>query len=76
MMVYKSHFIYILAYSLFYLCFNYYVTLNVRLVYKIMTWKDTISYVWATLALILVCGSFFLFHSCGLKKMKRDIKDD
>lgn len=74
--MYKAHFIYIALYSVFYLAFNLYITLNVRLVYKIMTWKDTISYVWAVLALLLIFASYYLFRSCGLKKLQQGLKDE
>ncbi len=70
LLVYKAHLVIVSVYAVLYIAMNVYVTLNVRLVYKIMTWKDTISFVWATLAIAIIIISFFLFNYCGLQKYK------
>ena len=53
---------------------NIFVTLEVRIVYSIMTWRDYKSVLWATLTLILFLASFYLLVWIG--KNKRGVSDN
>ena len=63
-----------MIYAFAYIILNIYVTLNVRTIYSIMTWKDYQSIVWAALTIFLFLLSFYLLVWIG--KNKRGLKDD
>ena len=72
--VYKSHVVFMLIYASLYIIMNIFVTLQVRVIYAIMTWRDYESVLWATLTLILFLVSFYLLVWIG--KNKRGVSDN
>ena len=68
MQVYRSHVLFLLTYAVAYLLLNVIVTLEVRIVYKIITWRDYQSYIWATATLMIMILSFYLLVWIGQKK--------
>lgn len=68
LVLYNTHVFFLVFYSLGYMLMNWYVTTQVRLIYEIMTWKDTETYVWATVATFLNILTFYLLLCWGKNK--------
>lgn len=64
----KPHILLVLIVGALYLIVNAYVSLNIFVVYPILTWKDGMTALWVVLCIILCIAFFFLFYYLGRKK--------
>ena len=64
----RDHFKYIAAVTLIYLIMNLTVTLVDKPVYPVINWKDSISYVFGAVAVLLSIGSFKIFSKISYKR--------
>ena len=64
----KPHILFVLIVGALYLVVNACVSLNIFVVYPILTWRDGMTALWVTVCIILIVSFFFLFYCLGTRK--------